>query len=432
MADNLNNTSTAQGTIHNLQVNTPVNPLDVLNTQQPQPTTSDVVKNIVSTETAGVGKTILGAAPKLDKSLLDNLVPPTSTLLTALKASFSFLLIFSIVSILFFTSQLTDRLDFVTTKLDIPNTSKNLATANQEIISLQTNLNVVRFLRLKSHLDQFSQNGDIFIQNFDTVKSHTAANKDKTAALQYVKDLKKDLRESFITIRSIFQSTFAAPLIDQEYADTAALQTMYEQELRLALNNKASFYKDNNEEKARREYKNYSQAINLVGGQQLANAFITMDFDAATDQELYAFIKNVNTLIVNDLTIIQEIKNGRIKWSDIINEIALRTGAVDQNYTEDFYNELGGIRYTSYDFDSANKRISIIGETKRFDTTNFTMIADLIDELNRSGFFENAGMKSFSKSGSLENGYTATLKLDLDLQQDEIMASDKTINPTEL
>ena len=84
-------------------------------------------------------------------------------------------------------------------------------------------------------------------------------------------------------------------------------------------------------------------------------------------------------------------------------------------HSENYFDELGGIQYTSYDFDSSGPSISIVGETKRFDTTNFTMIVNLIDELNNSDLFENAEMHSFSKSGSLESGYTASVKLNLGL-----------------
>ena len=122
----------------------------------------------------------------------------------------------------------------------------------------------------------------------------------------------------------------------------------------------------------------------------------------------------------------EEIKEGRIQWSDMMNEIELRTIAVDNHYSEDFYNELGGIRCNSYDFDSVNRKITVVGETKRFDTRNFSMIADLIDELNRSPILDNGEMRSFSKSGSFDDGYTATLKLTLDIIKESV--SDPNIN----
>ena len=97
-------------------------------------------------------------------------------------------------------------------------------------------------------------------------------------------------------------------------------------------------------------------------------------------------------------------------------EIDLRTIAVDQYYNQDNYDTIGGIRYTSYDFDSVDKSISIIGEIKRYDTVNFTMIANLIDELNASETFEDAEMRSFSKAGSLDDGYTSSVRLKLTLE----------------
>ena len=45
---------------------------------------SDIIKNIVSTETGGAAKSILGEAPTLDTSLIRNLPPPRSLLLVIL------------------------------------------------------------------------------------------------------------------------------------------------------------------------------------------------------------------------------------------------------------------------------------------------------------------------------------------------------------
>ncbi|OGJ42215.1 hypothetical protein A3I58_01215 [Candidatus Peregrinibacteria bacterium RIFCSPLOWO2_02_FULL_39_10] len=147
--------------------------------------------------------------------------------------------------------------------------------------------------------------------------------------------------------------------------------------------------------------------------------FLSIDFTALSNQEIYDFIKNVNSVIINDLTIIQKIKEQRIKWSDMIDEIALRTMTIDRHYNQNFYDDLGGIRYTSYNFNSGSKTISISGETKKFDTMNFTMIVDLIDELNKSKFFKDAAVRSLSKAGSVKDGYTSSLQLSLTLEDEE-------------
>ncbi len=74
------------------------------------------------------------------------------------------------------------------------------------------------------------------------------------------------------------------------------------------------------------------------------------------------------------------------------------------------------------------KEVSIIGETKQFGTENFTLIVDLIDELNSSKLFNNAAMRSFNKSGTIEEGYVAFLRLAFNLQDGESSPQDKDLD----
>lgn len=384
-----------------------VNPLDIKEPKKSED--NDLIKNIVSAETPDQ-RAILGEVPILDTSLLAGMVPQKSVILTVLKLTFGLLLLVSVASVLFFTSQLTNTFDFIAKKLGIPNISQELASTNAEIIKLQTDLNTYRYLEIKALLDQFSFDGDNYLRNFDTVSSQTASENDKTLAVEEMDSARGKLRDSFMNLREKLAVKFSVPLIDKNFTDGMQLESLFEEGLRTRLTQKT------NESQVKRDYKNYSQTINLVGNSNLRNLIIQTDFDNLTDGQLSTLIETTNSLIVNDLSIIHAIKSQRIKWSDIINEIELRTIAVDSYYDEDFYDALGGIRYNSYDFDSGQRKITISGETKRFDTTNFTTIANLIDELNRSDLFENGEMRSFSKSGSLDEGYTATLQLSLNLQ----------------
>ena len=261
----------------------------------------------------------------------------------------------------------------------------------------------------------FRYDGDSYIQSHEIVNSQTADKNDKIDAAEKMKALRGHLRDSFLTVKDYVVLPFTFPLVNKTGEAETDLQTIYSEQLTSLLKLKTKELEDGKDSQAERDYKNYLHTLNLVGNKNYKNLFLETDFDDLSDKELYKFIKTVNSVIVNDLSIIQKIKDLRIKWSDIINEIEMRTIAIDTYYSDDYYDEIGGILYTSYDFDTSGPRISILGETKRFDTTNFTMIANLIDELNRSELFNNAEMRSFSKSGSFESGYTSSIKLDLDL-----------------
>lgn len=377
---------------------------------------SDVLKNIVSTETGENDKAILGDAPELDISLLQDVAPQKSVLLIILKTFFGLLFFASVASVLFFTSQLSSTFDFATSKFNLPNVSEELASTNSEIITLQTELNLNRYQQAKAAFDRFSSDGDEFLQLYETSSSQTSSEKEVKQAQNEMKKIRNDLKDSFLEAQVQFSKNFSASLIDVNYTEAAQLQTLFEEKLRALIAEKIATSGSAEDSQTKRDQRNYQQILGLVGNTQIKDLVIPKDFDALKDEELYGLIKQINSLIVNDLSVIQEIKNKRIKWSDVIDEIKNRTTAVDSHFNGDFYNDLGGIRYNSYDFDTATRKISLTGETKTIDTTTFTMIADLIDEINQSKFFQNAEMRSFSKAGSVAEGYLATLRLVFDLK----------------
>ena len=393
----------------------PVNPLDQ-KTSNAGSGDSDIIKNIVSTETSEGVDPLLDAAPELDASLLREVAPPKSILLLIFKILFGFLISVGIVSFLFFSSQLTDWFDFATNSFNIPNISKDLSASNAEIIVLQTELNFYNYLQAKAYLDKFSYYGDSYIQYYEIANSQTADNAEKRDALSEMASLVPDLKNSFQTSNKFLVKPFTAQLVDPTFTNDVQLKTLFEESLIEELQKHYEGLGESGDEKVLIEYKNYLHTQKLVGNTEIKDLMLATDFDNLSEDEIYQLIKDVNSLIVNDLSIIQTIKDARIKWSDTIKEIELRTIAVDSAYTQSYYDELGGIRYNSYDFDSSGPTITITGETKLFNTTNFTMISNLIDEFNRSEMFKNADTRTFTKNGSLENGYIATLKLSLDLE----------------
>lgn len=350
------------------------------------------------------------------ENILDkNSEKPRSVVLVLVKLFFSFLVIASVGSVLFFTSQLTNKLDGITSNFNLANISNELAIHNDQILDNQTEINFYRYLKIKGYFDNFSYFGDFYIQSYEVLNSQTASENEKYEARMSLENLKRNLRDYFLKLNEEYKNPFIINLVVKE--ETGSLDIMFKDALVDLLNEKALSIKNNTDPQAKRDYKNYLDTRVLAGNNALKNLILNTDFDTLDSLGLYSFIKNINSLVVNDLSTMQEIKDQRIKWSDIIDEIELRTKQIDNYYTQDYYDDLGGIRYTNYEFDKKDRSISIVGETKRIDTKNFTVIANLIDELNSSDFFENAEMRSFNKSGDLDEGYTANLKLNLDLQE---------------
>ncbi len=391
-------------------------PATAMDPMAARPMGSDLLKNIVALETGEKEKAILGEAPELDMSLLEAMGPAKSIRLVVLKILFGALICVSLLALAFFTSQFTNKFDFITAKFKLPNVSADLASTNAEIIALQTDLNFELIQEIKIALDKFSYDSDQFIREYENSISTTIPDEEKRNAVEAMVEIRSGLKEPFLAARDKISKNFTTFLVDKNFATDSQLQTLYEEKLRALINDKLQNLSKGTAESTKRDLRNYQQTLKLINNAELKNLLIQTDFDALKDEDLYKSINKINALTVNDATAMQAIKAKRIKWSDVIKEIDLRTAAVDKNFNENFYNSVGGIRYNSYDFDSSTGKISIAGETKSLDPTNFTMIANLIEELNQSKVFANGEMRSFSKSGSIEEGYLATLRLALDLK----------------
>jgi hypothetical protein len=395
------------------------NPLDATPTPETSSDEPALIQNILDTESGEAPESLLGAAPELDESLLEEIEAEKSVLLVILKIVFWLLVVASGLAYLFFSFHLDGKYMAISSVTGQASLAESTNATNAEIINLYTSSNVNRYLTLKGYFDQFSFDGDSFIKNFEISVSQTASKSERSNAGDKLEEIKENLALSFDSITELLKRSNYAPLIGETYDTTEeilAVEKIFVLEAKTTLSEKAGELAASQDPDARRAYKNYLQAGNLVGNRKLKGLVMTTDFASLTSEETYNLIKDINKLIVNDLSTIASIKDARIKWSDIIDEIELRTIAVDKDFKGDFYEELGGVRYRSYEFDAKNQNITIVGETKRYDTKNFTMIANLIDELNNSDLFANGEMRSLNKSGSLSDGFVATLKLTLDLE----------------
>ncbi|MBT3865250.1 hypothetical protein HOE67_01780 [Candidatus Peregrinibacteria bacterium] len=400
---------------------------DVVGGGRPKPNTVPVIESAINTQDAGKPEAILETPPELDQSLLETVEPPKLILLYVLKGALSVFIIIGLGVVGFFTSQLTYRLDFIPL-VEIPSLISDLDESNENIKGLQTEYNTYRFLQGKFYLDQFSYEGDEYIRNYYIYSNKSMNEKLRDESYESMQNLKESLGKSFTAARDLFLDDLEVSLIGSEYDDTFRFRELFVALLNKKLNGLAEEISASTSEDDKLEYKLYKRTQRLIGNVSLFELFRGADIDSLDDLGLAKLIVQVNDTVVDELSSIQRIKDDRINWSDIMHRIELETTYVDKYFSKDFYDELGGIQYTSYDFDTSTNKVVITGATKRFDTNNFTMISNLIDQLNESPYFKNVEMRSFTKSGSVEDGYTATLRLNLELQKAALHGGDDEVD----
>ena len=367
-------------------------------------------------------------APEIDESLLEQIEPPKSLLLYVLKGLFIVFLIIGLGTYLFFASQLGTRLKFATDVLHVPAAMSELTSSNDELKTLKTDLNVYNLLEGKFHLDNFSFEGDKFMKNYQIASNKSVAEADRSIARAEMTKIREVLKTEFLSARDKLLADYYVTLVDPEVLDTEMYPQIFQDLLTDRMGTEIISREGKTTAGDVRDYKTYVQSKKLITNTELKNALQTADIDKLTDKELVNFIVRVNGLAENELSAMQKIKDSKINWSAIIAEIKSQTRIVDQFFNEGLYDEAGGIQYTNYDFDASTKKITITGTTKRYDSANFTTISDLIDQLNASPLFQGVVMKSFAKTGSAKEGYTATLRLSLELQKDELSEEDAQLD----
>jgi len=171
------------------------------------------------------------------------------------------------------------------------------------------------------------------------------------------------------------------------------------------------------------EIATYSAALQLINNRNLSSFFskntddIKLDLPQ-DDSKLLALTKESLAMLKNDFSNISVLKENRIRWGIIIDEIEKITKSIDTLYNTGFFDELGGIKYSAFDFDADSNQIVLIGHAKRDDGTTFTLIANLIDALEQSLLFSDVDNRAFPKTGTEEQGYTSSFRIELNLEED--------------
>ena len=393
---------------------------------------SSLLDSTIESQTNPDDKRILDEAPEFDESLLESIEPPKSIPLYVLKGLFAFFVALGLITVIFFTSQLSNRLDFATNALEIPSMLSELNETNEDVKDLRTELNVYRYLQGKFSLNQISYYGDEYLRNYYIKWNTTMSQTDKVEAVENMAAFREDIEVAFNSAAENLTHGLGEILLDLSVEENSEFEEIFSALLSESLDEKADGLADSEVVSDKKDYKLYKQTLQLVGNTELISLLNNTDVAALTDHEMIELIKSLNTLVENESSLIQRIKDERISWSDIINQIELETSYVDQYFSAGYFDALGGIQYTSYDFDAATNEVMITGVTKRYDTTNFTMITNLIDKLNESPYFTGVEMSSFTKSGTPGDGYTSTLRLKVGLQEENLEELGDQIDPDAL
>jgi hypothetical protein len=342
---------------------------------------------------------ILGPLPELDTKIV-GAFDPSKRNLKIVRGLFFTIFFLSLLTIGFFYAELNPNFDLLT-NVRGANTAQKLMNSEAEVVSMQTSINQKNYLLLNYYLQKASYLADTYAK----------ARKDQLS------------QENLMIIQDDFLLTYENALT--KWKEPMAVgnipQGTFEGELKNELQEELrQLRKETPNPAILAQIADYESTNRMVGNKRL-NTFFSKDTDEIRsdlpqdDKKLYSLTREILDIMQNDFSTISLLKQNRIEWALIVNELEKITKSVDTLYNTGFFDELGGIEYSSYDFDAKSNQIVISGKAKRDDGTTFSLITNLMDALEKSSIFTNIDNRTFPKTGSEDSGYISPFRIELTL-----------------
>ena len=390
---------------------------------------SSTMVNSIGAGPAPKFKPILGDATNLQKTLQQDKEYEMKKKLKRAKMLMAFVVVIAAVVSGYFYTQLSPSFNFLGANL-----ASQLNETNSNLEHLQAQLNKYRYEAAQIDINRFSYTSDVFFDKTMPLTDKAISDTDKAAVATSVANEKVELPKILKRLHDDLSNdlpikTYAGQYDAKLTPDQVAQQ--YTQDLTDALNTeKADLLKGGQNDSNVDDIRLIDNTLKLVGNVKLINTIVNADADnfskmlddylTAPDDDkrsaLKAFVASILGTNKSDIATIGAIKATRINWTDVINEIENVKNSNDIKQATADENALK-IYFTGYDFDAASGKIVISGNTDTNDAKNFSVISTLIDKLNDSKMFADVNMRSFSKSGSDQTGYTANFKIDMALEK---------------
>jgi hypothetical protein len=381
-------------------------------------------------------KPILGSAPQLQKTLEQEKEYRQKKTQKNWQIIFAVVLLLGLGSAGYFYSELSPSFTLLG-----QNTTVKLGLVNDNLRSLQTKINKYRYLMAQTSLNSFSYVAEQYLATGEKLSDPNITSTNKAELVAKLSELEtqipsilNDLRQTLLP--EIVYKT-VVPEGQPELTDEE-VRAMYESDLRTALQEeKAALIASstNGSQENQGDIRLIDNALKLVGNNTLLGTIkglsidnLTKDlesykvaFDPILRKQIQTTFKNILASTSSDIAVIASLKAARINWSTLLKQVAEETNKVDPNFNVDsFRNDLinvaGGINYSSLEFDAASNKISVSGTTFTTDGMNFTTISDLIDTFESSAYFKDVEMRSFSKAGDAQKGYSSNFNFALSLE----------------
>jgi len=389
-------------------------------------------------------KSILGNTVELQKSLEVEREVTTKKRLRMVKFAFVGALILMIGFQGYLSYQLSPGINFWdVTKINFDqNLYNGLANQNQNIRAVQTNINKYRYLTSQLNLNEFSLYSSKFLDGVKQLQ--------QIENLENKNDLQNSVTEAQIQLPKLLLAIKQnlVPAVSIELYEVGEnmkktpeeMEALYETDLKNAFLEDKKKLQQNNAVGAadlalQDSLRILDNATKLVGNKKLISALnrtsvekFTNDLDGylnaedpTQNQSLRGLINTILSSTKIDLATIGAIKSNRIQWNSVIARIDAISNKVKADHNANSSNN-AELVYSGYELNSDSNKIVLSGVNTTSAGTNTTVVSYLIDEFEKSPYFNKVTNRSFPKSKTVnakgETVYSTSFKIELGLEKE--------------
>lgn len=284
-------------------------------------------------------------------------------------------------------------------------------SAYERALDLQSKINKQNYVLAKHSLDDYLYTADSYLHKTSLYSSPLVSQKDKQSLEKEFPGLRAKMREDLLLANELLSYRIFPDNLPPHPIDGLNHAGEFKKALKDEIRDSITASKTPAETEFMRNVSKLTDSTTIIPALNKYNIPTMTDSDFS---DLLSLLSESNT---SNFGTLNSLRQKRLKWSSIIEEIEKITKSVDPLFDSKLLKQrVGEIFYSSYALDQGENSITVVGETLSDDGKNFSLSADLLDAFEKSTIFKEVKMDSFTKSKEQETSYKGVLSIDLTLE----------------
>lgn len=332
----------------------------------------------------------------------------------------------------FFESQLNPNFTLLNDQLG-PNVAVRFEASNSELKDKQTELNLINYRYARLLLDEANSQIDPFQRQTAIFNSPFSTNTQKQNAEVQLQILGAGIKKTLGDVQKNLSKPLGIDTFTQKPITPEEREAEFEKLLKEKLNKEKTAL--NADQKPNlSEIRLIENVSRLVENKSFRQTLLAQDLGKISEEAFSGMLTKIREQGSDELSAIDKVKAQRINWGEVIADVHAVTTKADPYYGQGLFKTVGGFLFSSYRFDAKSGRISVSGLTKRSDSKTFSVIAELVDAIEKSSKFKDIDFRSFSKSKDESGDYSSSVNLEFALQKgpdprDTVIESSGPVTP---